>query len=550
MVAAINKKFSRTDVLLTRGPDGTGSGRPVSKRMIAPTTRNAAAPGTPAPTVNADGTPVVPAVATPAVPAAAAPAVAAAAAIAAAVPAAQLSNERIAAIVAGVLQARGAPTAPVAAPAVHNRDSSMFTARDLELLALDAGMRGDDVDRWRAARNGELPAVPAGHSRYKTPAGRRQFKQMRGGRNFGTNVAAEMVGQAAGPDEGVGELWSAWAAYMARASKISGRMDPSLAWKLAQRDGSDAILVRALGESSVIDGGALVPEVVIESYIELLYANTVFLQGQPLRLTLSNGKATLPRLASGATAYWIGENVNVTPSQETFDDVNLSLKKVGLLVPYSNDLANHAMTALQALIRDDMTMNGGIAIDTKLIRGLGTASSPKGVRYEANSGNIFAANATVNVANITQDVASMMQKQLAFNVKGTKWYFMMSPRTLMHLWAARDANNNLVWQNELKSGTFQGRPFGVTTSIPENLGGGSDSELYLVDFAHEVYAEGAGEDGFKFDLVNGAAYYNGSAVVSGFSLDQTVARLLQKCDRASRQNGKNISVLTGVTYGV
>lgn len=524
MVAA--KKKKNYAGVLVRDPDGAAQARGATKRLIAPNVRTGAKPAA-ATTAPAAVTTSVPATETRTATPAQAPAL-------------QSYTDADVKRLIDEAVSRLAPQAP----AVHTERG--FTTRDLELLALDNGMRGEDVDAWRAARSGELPTVPAGH-RFRAQGGRRQYKNMRGSRTFGVSDP-HSLGQAAGPDEGVGELYSAWAAYMARGARMAGRVDPNVAFKLAKRDGADPILVRALGESTFIDGGALVPEVVLDSYIELLYASTVFLQGNPLRVTLSNGKISIPRIASGAAASWIGENANITPTQETFDDVHLSLKKLGVIVPYSNDLANHAIGSLAALIRDDMSMNAAIAADTALIRGLGTAYAPRGVRFEATANNIFAANATVNVANVTIDLAKMMRLQLGHNVKGTKWYSMLSPRSLMYLWSARDANNNYVWRDELMRGTLNGKPYGVTTSIPENLGSGSDSEVYLVDMAHELVGEGAGEDGFKFEVAPGAAYHNGSAVVSGFSQDQTVARLIQKIDRASRQNGKNISVLTGVTW--
>jgi HK97 family phage major capsid protein len=393
-----------------------------------------------------------------------------------------------------------------------------------------------------------LPAIPANH-KFRLGGGRRQFNQMRGGRQFGAGMPVQMLGQPSGPSEEVGALWGAYASYMAKAATLSGgRVNPDLAFKMAKRDGADVILVRALGETTIVDGGALVPEVVLEDYIELLYANTVYLQGNPMRVTLTSGKITIPRLAAGASAAWIGESQAISSSQQKFDDVILNLRKLGIVVPYSNDLANHAITALQQLVRDDMSMQGAIKVDTALIRGDGTQYQPRGLLNSVVSGNSFAANAVLNVTNVTVDVAKMMRLQLSFNVKGTKWYWMFSPRSLMYLWSARNAVNAYIWQDELNRGTFMGRPYGVTTSIPENLGAGSDSEVYLVDMAHEIYGEGAGADGYKFSVVDGAAYYNGSSVVSGYSQDESIARLIQKCDRASRQNGKNISVLTGVNW--
>jgi HK97 family phage major capsid protein len=385
------------------------------------------------------------------------------------------------------------------APAMHFDDGVMGprrTIRDLELMALDNGMRADDVDRWRAGRQGDLPVVPAGHRFKSSTRGRRQFSHMRGGRRFGLNMTPEAgLGSAAGaPDDEVGALWCAYAAYMATAGRVTGRIDSTavnLAYKVAKRDGQDPILIRALGESVLADGGVLVPEIVLESYIELLYANTIYLQGNPLRVQVARGKVSMPRLASGAIGGWVGESQNITADQESFDDVSLNLRKLALVVPWSNDLASHAIASIEALVREDMTLGNSVLVDTAMIRGTGTVYQPRGLKSEAHADTTFNANATVNAANVTVDTTKMMRLQMDKNIKGTKWFWLFAPRSLMYLWGARDSQNQLIWRDELLRGTFNGRPYGVTTTIPINLGGGTDeSEVYLVDYAHELYGEG------------------------------------------------------------
>jgi HK97 family phage major capsid protein len=322
--------------------------------------------------------------------------------------------------------------------------------------------------------------------------------------------------------------------------------DPQKAYRIAKEHGADPVVIRTLGESTISAGGATIPEVMVEDYIELLYASTVYLQGNPMRLDAPGGNLTLPKIATGAMGGWIGENANVPKSAPTFGQVKVDLKYLGVLVPIANRLIRHSPMAVETLVRDDLVANASVLIDTAAIRGTGSVHQPKGLRQMAAAANVFAQTGT-SVAAITTDTAKMQRLLEDAKMKFVRPYWMMAPRTRWGLMAARDGNNNLVWADEMSRGEFQGKPFGVTQSIPTNLGGGSDSELYLVDMIHQIFAEGVGDDGLRVEARDGVAYHDGSQVVAAFSQDQTVVRLIQSADIVSRQDGNEISVLTGVT---
>jgi len=85
----------------------------------------------------------------------------------------------------------------------------------------------------------------------------------------------------------------------------------------------------------------------------------------------------------------------------------------------------------------------------------------------------------------------------------------------------------------------------TTTSIPVNLGGGDESEIYFVDFAEIMVGE---VEGIIVDASDTAAYHDGSNVVAAFSQDQTVIRAIVQHDMAPRHN-TSIAVLTAVDWG-
>ncbi len=426
--------------------------------------------------------------------------------------------------------------------------TNRYTVRDIESLARDNGVSDRDMDsRHEAQDRGARVLRDASQGIRRDDEGRvarpsfggrkRQFHEMNGRRSLGA------------PDlTNLGDIGLRFSSYLGYMAATHG--DSRAAWQWAKDEKADATVVRALGESTIAGGGALVPVDMQEDYIELLYNASAYLQGNPVRMDAPNGNLEIPKITGGATGGWLGENANAAASAQTFGSVRASLKYIYVVVPISNRLLAHSPANAEGIIRDDLINEASRLIDTAAIRGTGTAHQPLGMKNRVASGNTTTANATVNVANVTVDTTKMQRWLENAKIKFIRPYWMFAPRSRWYLMGARDGNNNLVWAAEMAGGKFWGKPFGVTANIPINLGGGSDSEVYLADMVHQVFAEGVGADGLEVSAVNGAAYHDGSAVISGFSQDQTVVKLKQSCDIVSRQDGNEIAMLSAVTWGV
>lgn len=451
--------------------------------------------------------------------------------------------------------------------------------RDVRSMARDAGFSGAALDRREEAEEdfarvlrGERLSDEAEARRRERAADariglgveRRQFSEMRGGRRVTNRTLARAMSEdeilEAGPSgirfgepdrahlytSGVGQLVSRWMTYLA-SSNAGGVPDGMRAAEIAFQRGESPLLVRTLAESALDTGGVLVPDPVAEDLIELQYAATPFLQGNPIRMQLPNGSAVLPRMATGSAVGWIGENANAPKTSPTFDAPRLSLRTLAGLVPYSNRLARHSPQDVARLVLNDLVAGAAVKLDLALIRGAGTAHEPLGIENQCPAANKYNSAGT-SVANITSDTGKANRLLEENNIMPVRRFWLMAPRTRWALMTARDGNNNLIWAAEMAMGQFMGSPFGVTTNIPVNLGGGlNESKLYLVEMNEEVFAEGLGEDGMRFDSRDGVAYHDGSAVVSAFSQDQSVARLTQTADLVSRRNGLNIAIIEALT---
>ncbi len=309
--------------------------------------------------------------------------------------------------------------------------------------------------------------------------------------------------------------------------------------------GADAPVTKALSASTLVEGGIVVPEQVAADIIPLLRPASAVYSLQPRIETMPSGVHTMPKIAGGAVASYIGENDNLPKTEPTWGAVRLTAKKLGAMLPLSNDWIRRASTGSDSAVRDDMVAAFAQAGDAAFIRAVGSQYSPKGLRYWAQAANVIAANGTINLANVTTDIGKLVLALANANVSFARPGWIMAPRTWNYLMTVRDANGNFAFRDELLQGRLWGWPFKWTTQIPVNLGGGTDeSELYLADFADVVVGE---TESLMIDTSTEAAYFDGSNLQSAFARDQTLIRGIVEHDLGIRQDAC-VAVLTTVKW--
>lgn len=391
--------------------------------------------------------------------------------------------------------------------------SSVSKAVQEQWAAADAKAREGEVERKHAAGLLEGGASDEGQGE--------QGRFGRGGTEKGLNAARYIK-------------------YM-----LQGRQDPDRAAKLAKAAGHEAVS-KALSASSMTGGGFMLPPQFSDEVIDLLYPATVVRRMGVSTMPMEGGSLTLPYLATGTTATYVGENQTAGVSQLSGGQLQLSDKKLAIVTPVSNDLLRINSAKADAVIRNNLVAQMAIKEDVTFIRSDGTSGTPKGMLFWADAANKFAANASVSLANVTNDLGNAIFLLENANVmfKNPGWLF--SPRTKKYLMTVRDGNGNLVFQPEMKTGTLMGYPFAVSQQIPNNTGAGSSSEVYFVNFADLVIAE---RSALIMDVFPGASYVDaGGNTVSGVQNDQTLLRTLAMHDFGAQYRGKEIAVITAVNW--
>ncbi len=305
---------------------------------------------------------------------------------------------------------------------------------------------------------------------------------------------------------------------------------------------------KALAAGQLASGGALVPDEFMNEMIELLRARSTIRQAGARTVPMRNGSMTIPRQSAGATASYVGENSNITSSQQTFEQIQLTARKLAALTPVSNDLLRESDPSADQIVRDDLVQVMALRESLAFLRGDGTQNQPKGIRHWTTSGQVFAATqagSDATLAEVTADLFKMIRLVRASNVPLLRAGWVMSTRSMMYIASLLDGNGNFVYKDDLMAGRLLGWPVHEDNQIPENLGGGTESEIYFCEFSQAMIGDTMS---LEVEAFPGGSYHDGSQVVSGISTDQTVVRAIALHDFALRHD-EAASVLTTVKYG-
>lgn len=327
-------------------------------------------------------------------------------------------------------------------------------------------------------------------------------------------------------------------------ARNGGNMKSAAAWALRTWPTDDTVY-RALNAGDIEAGGALVSGEVSAQFISALRARSVVRALGARSVPVPAGQKMVPKVTQGAEVYWIGESANIPATQQKTGAVNFDLRKLAALVPVRGGLIRYAPELAENLIRSDLLQGVAAAEDAAFIRSPGTEHTPRGLRHRAPAAHVIAANATVNLANVVADLEKAMAAVEDADIPMLQPGWIFAPRTARYLMTLRDGDGWAFKSEMSENGTVFGKPYGVTTGVPTNLGGGGDeSEVYYADFAQASIG-----DGFStVDVAEGAAYFQSSEIKAAYSAGDWCVRIIKEMDFSLRHE-EAIAVLTGVTWG-
>lgn len=321
----------------------------------------------------------------------------------------------------------------------------------------------------------------------------------------------------------------------------------------AEFDGGEhvsAYLSNSMLASDHDRGGSWIHGEYSDMFIELLRPESIVRQMGVDEVPLEDGTMEMAKETGGPTGKYLGEDETADVEVLTTGDVKLIAKELVCIVPASDKLLRSRSAKAAERIRNSIVRGCATTEDLYFIRGAKAGAGPTGMRFLALAANILTMTATPDLQKITNDLGRMENRLMANNVRMRRAGWIMSPRTFIYLSDLRDGNGNLAFPTlTMYSGgrpMLRNKPVFVTTQVPENLGGGTESEIILADAEHLIIGDAPR---IAMDSSNTAAYSDGGTIKAAFSQRKTLMRLVMENDFNTLHEAA-IAVLTGVTWGV
>lgn len=209
-------------------------------------------------------------------------------------------------------------------------------------------------------------------------------------------------------------------------------------------------------------GGNLVADELLSgSFIDLLRNRLAFAQAGVTMLSGLQGNISIPRQTSAATAYWVGENVAPTESQQAIDQVNMTPKTVAAFVDYSRRLLLQSSIDVEGMIRNDLARVIALEIDRAAIYGTGSSNQPLGLTLTPGIGT----ETLTNAGTFVQLIAMETDVAVANADVGSLRYIMnATARGLLKSTSKAGNEAVFVWENN----EVNGYPVIVSNQLQSN----------------------------------------------------------------------------------
>lgn len=290
---------------------------------------------------------------------------------------------------------------------------------------------------------------------------------------------------------------------------------------------------RAMGTTTGEGGGYLVPMQAFPDMIELLRANSIVMSlGATSYSNLTGSPFELTKQTGGATVYWVDEDQEITASDLTFGQINMTPHSIAALVKVSNRSLALSNPSLEATIRRDITQGVGLGVDLAALRGSGTKSQPLGIVNISgintvsidDNGGIFTLDHAKDMEGTLEDV-NALNGSLGFAMHGKV------KRGLMKLKVAQFSGDTggeyiMLPMSDSNLVNMLGYNLKTSTQIPTNLEQGTGKNLSEVIFGNWQ------------DLIiaqwGGLEISASKETSDAFAKDQTWIKIIQLMDIAVR----------------
>ncbi len=241
------------------------------------------------------------------------------------------------------------------------------------------------------------------------------------------------------------------------------------------------IEARAQGSTGSTTGAAFVPDVLSNTVIRLVDQYSAFAQNAT-NVVMPSDVLLFPRRTAGATAYWINENVAITASDPTSNQVTLTAKKVTGAVTIASELLQDSIVSIADWIAAELALTLSNAVEEAAWSGNPSNAPAVAGLVTTYTGGLLAASAATYAASLVTaagdtpdevtkaNLLAMMAKVPQHSRAGAKWF--CSPFFFASCMQNLDlAQGGSVGMTAGMGPTFLGSPVVLTDRLPS----GADS---------------------------------------------------------------------------
>jgi HK97 family phage major capsid protein len=234
-------------------------------------------------------------------------------------------------------------------------------------------------------------------------------------------------------------------------------------------------VTNSMSTSDNSKGGFFVPDEMSQTIIRLREERGIFPQFAN-RVPMGSDIIRIPRLLSDCTAYWVGENTEITASDPVLGEAELMARKLGALTKVSSELDEDAVVEIGDMITQSMAYAEADKIDEAAFNGDGTSTygGVLGIKNAIDS----AAVSTALSGNVGASTLDLVDFETAMGL--LPQYPGASPRWFMNsavyyasafpLMNAAGGNSNVTLANGVQTPMFLGFPVSFVQVMTSTTG--------------------------------------------------------------------------------
>jgi HK97 family phage major capsid protein len=253
---------------------------------------------------------------------------------------------------------------------------------------------------------------------------------------------------------------------------------------------------KALGESTGVDGGFLVPEQFSNEIAQVRLERSVVRGSGARVINMNSNILRIPALNvssnaagsifGGVAAYWTGEAETKTPSAPKFKQITLEAQKLIGYVESSDELDNDAITSMGGLLQDLFVQTIAFEEDAAFLTGNGVGK-PLGI---LNAPATIAVTRTTASKVGTEDLVEMIAR--SYGALSNK-VWIVNQSVLPEIYKLKDANSNYILlpgSNSNIAGALPQTIYGVPVIVSEKLPAlGTSGDIMLADMSYYLIGD-------------------------------------------------------------